>query len=40
MAIGMEVVPTERPVIRAGTPGEKYPIAIPTAIARKIQRVR
>ena len=40
MAIGIDVVPTERPVISVGTAGEKYPIAIPTAIARKIQSVR
>jgi hypothetical protein len=40
MAIGIEVVPTERPVIIDGTVGEKYPIAIPAAMARKIQSVR
>ncbi len=40
MAIGIEVVPTERPVITTGTAGKKYPIPIPTAIARKIHRVR
>ena len=39
-AIGIEVVPTERPVIAAGTAGRKYPSAIPTTIARKIQSVR
>src|SRR5512137_1241550 len=40
MAIGIDVVPAERPVITTGTAGKKYPIPIPTAIARKIQRVR
>jgi hypothetical protein len=40
MAMGIEVVPTERPVIIAGTDGAKKPIAIPAAMARKIQRVR
>jgi len=39
-AIGIDVVPTKSPVIIAGTAGKKYPIAIPTAIARKIHRVR
>ena len=40
MAIGIDVVPTERLVISAGTAGEKYPMAIPAAMARKIQSVR
>jgi hypothetical protein len=40
MAMGIEVVPTERPVINYGTAGKRYPIPIPTAIARNIQRVR
>ena len=40
IAIGIDVVPTESPVISAGTAGEKYPMAIPAAMARKIQRVR
>src|SRR5674476_1355572 len=35
-----DVVPTERPVIIAGTWGAKYPIPIPAAMARKIQSVR
>ncbi len=40
IAMGIEVVPTEREVIIPGTAGEKYPIPIPTAMARKIHRVR
>ena len=40
IAIGIEVVPTERPVMNAGAAGAKYPIAIPMIIARNIQRVR
>ena len=40
IAIGIEVVPTESPVMSAGTAGEKYPMAIPAAMARKIQSVR
>ena len=40
MAMGMEVVPIESPVIINGTAGIKYPMAIPTAMARKIQSVR
>jgi hypothetical protein len=40
MAIGIDVVPNERPVIIAGTWGAKYPIPIPAAMARKIQSVR
>jgi hypothetical protein len=39
-AIGIEVVPIERPVMSAETAGKKYPIAIPAAMARKIQSVR
>ena len=40
IAIGIDVVPTESPVISAGPAGEKLPMAIPAAMARKIQRVR
>jgi hypothetical protein len=40
MAMGIEVVPIERPVINNGTAGKKYPIEMPAAMARKIQSVR
>ncbi len=40
IAIGIEVVPTEKPVMIWVTYGTKYPSPIPIAIARKIQSVR
>lgn len=40
IAMGIDVVPTERLVMKAGAAGAKYPIAIPIIIARKIQIVR
>jgi|GEM_PF-6616774 len=40
IAIGMEVVPIEKPVINTGAEGARYPIAIPRIIAEKIQNVR
>ena len=40
MAIGIDVVPMESPVIAVGTAGKKYPNAIPRAMAKNIHRVR
>jgi hypothetical protein len=38
--MGMDVVPTCKPMMNSDTPGRKNPIAIPAPIARKIHRVK
>ena len=40
IAMGIEVVPTERCVIPATNDGAMFPSAMPSAIAENIQRVR
>jgi hypothetical protein len=40
MANGMFVVPSENELMKSSADGIKYPIPIPIAIARKIQRVK
>ena len=40
MAMGMLVVPTWNRLMKPSTPGIRYPTPTPTAMARKIHRVR
>ncbi|MNS35215.1 hypothetical protein D3C72_673640 [compost metagenome] len=39
MAMGMLVVPTDRPSIQAGSPGTTVPSSTPSAMAAKIHNV-
>jgi hypothetical protein len=38
--MGIEVVPRVKDSVKSATPGHKYPMPTPKAIAKNIQRVR